>query len=173
MDEYVGKKKGFFNSLIDGLVKVENFSLIILIAGMIILCFLQVLFRYVFKISAPWTEELSRYFMVWLIFIGAAWAVHAQNHIEIDVLELFFKNPVVRSIIELVTSLIIVVFSAYFLYSAAVYIPQVVASNERTIALGLPMWLPQSCLLVGAFLIVVHSIEIFIRKLTALLKGVR
>jgi C4-dicarboxylate transporter DctQ subunit len=169
----VKKKKGFLNSIIEGLIKVENAGLIVLMIGMIVLCFLQVLFRYVLKISAPWTEELSRYFMVWLIFIGAAWATHAQNHIEIDVLDLVFKNPRVRGIVELVTSLIIVIFCIFFMYSAAVYIPQVVASNERTIALGLPMWIPQSCLLVGAFLILVHSIEVFVHKLSVLLKGVR
>ncbi|MFA7468559.1 MAG: TRAP transporter small permease [Desulfotomaculaceae bacterium] len=173
MEKYVEKKKSFISSAIDGLVKVENVSLVLLMTGMIILCFLQVLFRYVFEFSAPWTEELSRYMMVWLIFIGAAWATHAQNHIEIDVLELFFKNKVVRKSIELVTSLIILIFCVFFLYSAAVYLPQVVASNERTIALGIPMWIPQSCLLVGAILILIHSVEVFVRKLTDLLKGGR
>lgn len=165
-------KKGLLSSFIDGLVKLENATLIVLMVAMTVLCFLQVLFRYIFKISAPWTEELGRYAMIWLIFIGAAWATHTKNHIEIDVIELIVKNQKLLSVIELATLLIMTVFSVFFLYSAALYIPQIVASNEKTIALGMPMWIPQSCLLVGGFLILLHCVEIFFRKLAELRKGV-
>lgn len=46
-----------------------------LLVGMTIATFSQVMVRFVFtsfgiSLSAPWTEELSRYAMIWLVFIG-------------------------------------------------------------------------------------------------------
>lgn len=50
-----------------------------LLAGMFVCAFLQVMVRLVLdwfgvNLSTPWSEELSRYFMIWLIFLGAGYA---------------------------------------------------------------------------------------------------
>ncbi|WP_417247712.1 TRAP transporter small permease [Celeribacter sp.] len=54
---------------------VAKFALGALLVGMTMATFAQVLVRFVFTsfgitISAPWTEELSRYAMIWLVFVG-------------------------------------------------------------------------------------------------------
>lgn len=54
----------------------SNFGLIILI----IIVFSQVFSRYVLQFSLPWSEELARYLMVWLTFLGAALAVTKDAH---------------------------------------------------------------------------------------------
>jgi TRAP-type C4-dicarboxylate transport system permease small subunit len=48
-----------------------------LLAAISVVVFLQVIVRFVLtsigiNISAPWTEELARYLLIWLIFLGAA-----------------------------------------------------------------------------------------------------
>jgi len=47
---------------------------------------IQVFFRYVVQSSLGWSEELSRYLFVWLIFIGSAVALPKGFHIAIDML---------------------------------------------------------------------------------------
>src|SRR5262245_52294216 len=46
--------------------------------------FYQVYTRYVLSDSAGWTEEIARYFLVAVVFIGAAMSVRKNNHIQVD-----------------------------------------------------------------------------------------
>jgi C4-dicarboxylate transporter DctQ subunit len=44
----------------------------------------QILFRYVFKVSAPWTEEAARYLMIWMALLAAGLAFQKGQHFNID-----------------------------------------------------------------------------------------
>lgn len=69
---------------------VQNGILIlttIILAVMITVIFVQVITRYVFFYSLPWSEELSRYLFVWMIFLGVNLAVRDDLQIRIDVLD--------------------------------------------------------------------------------------
>ena len=46
--------------------------------------FYQVFTRYVLSDSAGWTEEIARYFLVAVVFIGASMSVRKNNHIQVD-----------------------------------------------------------------------------------------
>ena len=46
--------------------------------------FYQVYTRYVLSDSAGWTEEIARYFLVAVVFIGASMSVRKNNHIQVD-----------------------------------------------------------------------------------------
>jgi len=58
----------------------------------------QVLFRYVLNRSLAWTEELSRYLFVWIIFLGAALAIRDATHIRIDMLVTRLPKAAARAI---------------------------------------------------------------------------
>ena len=44
----------------------------------------QFVTRYVFNDSAAWTEEIARYLLVGVVFVGAAIGVRKNNHIQVD-----------------------------------------------------------------------------------------
>jgi TRAP-type C4-dicarboxylate transport system permease small subunit len=48
--------------------------------------FLQVFTRYVMNFPLAWPEEVARYSLVWLTFMGASAAVRSNEHIRIDAL---------------------------------------------------------------------------------------
>lgn len=57
----------------------------ILFSGaLFILVMAQILFRYVIKISAPWTEEAARYLMIWMALLAAGIAFQKGQHFNID-----------------------------------------------------------------------------------------
>lgn len=61
------------------------------LASMTAIIFFQVLVRFVFtklnlQISAPWTEELARYLMIWAVFIGGAIVVRRADALAVEAL---------------------------------------------------------------------------------------
>jgi TRAP-type C4-dicarboxylate transport system permease small subunit len=46
----------------------------------------EVILRYIFSNSLIFTEELSRYLMVWIVFLGSALAIRDGSHIRISIL---------------------------------------------------------------------------------------
>lgn len=147
------------------LVKIENTLLVSLLVGMIIVAFLQVLFRYLFLMSAPWTEELGKFLLAWLIFIGAAWAVYSEDHIKVDVLGLIITNKKILTLLDILTTCIMTAFICFFTYASIIYIPQVISSNATTISLGIPLWIPQTVIVLSSMLMLVHILELLIRKI--------
>ncbi|MGI6559038.1 MAG: TRAP transporter small permease [Limnochordia bacterium] len=55
-----------------------------LLAVLVTIVLAQVLFRYVLRIPVPWTEELARFLLVWVTFIGAAAVQADDRHLRID-----------------------------------------------------------------------------------------
>jgi len=52
--------------------------------ALFVLVIAQILFRYVIKISAPWTEEAARYLMIWMALLAAGIAFQKGQHFNID-----------------------------------------------------------------------------------------
>jgi TRAP-type C4-dicarboxylate transport system permease small subunit len=55
-----------------------------LLLGMVLMVFGNVVLRYVFNSGIVVSEELSRFFFVWLTFIGAIVAMHEGSHLGMD-----------------------------------------------------------------------------------------
>jgi C4-dicarboxylate transporter DctQ subunit len=56
----------------------------LLLVATLFLSFLQVIARYLFQVSTPWSEELARLFFVWGVFLGAAIGVKRDLHTRVD-----------------------------------------------------------------------------------------
>ena len=105
--DYFEKK---FMGVLDGI----NLFLFILL---IILASLQVSFRYLFFAPLPWTEELSRFFLVWVAFLGAASVTRRKMHILVDYL--VAKMPLrANRIIGKILYLLAIAFMASVLWGA-------------------------------------------------------
>ncbi|HET9669778.1 MAG TPA: TRAP transporter small permease [Casimicrobiaceae bacterium] len=66
---------------------VNRALVIVLLAAMAVMVFANVALRFLTDHSILWTEEASRYAMVWLTFIGAGPVLRYGAHIGIDTLE--------------------------------------------------------------------------------------
>lgn len=76
--------------MIKGMFKLLDAVLGPLCALVFVVLLLDVLWgvftRYVMGDQARWTEELARFLMVWLAFLGAALAYARQQHLGVDIL---------------------------------------------------------------------------------------
>ncbi|MFC0220816.1 TRAP-type C4-dicarboxylate transport system permease small subunit [Pseudochelatococcus lubricantis] len=70
-----------------GLVAVNRWILIVLLAVMSLIVFANVCSRYLSNFSIPWSEEVARHLMVWLTFLGAGPVLRAGGHIAVENLQ--------------------------------------------------------------------------------------
>jgi TRAP-type C4-dicarboxylate transport system permease small subunit len=71
-------------ALIDRLFKAMEFLLVALLAAMVVMVFGNVVLRYTANSGILVSEELSRFFFVWLTFIGAVVAMREGAHLGVD-----------------------------------------------------------------------------------------
>mgnify|MGYP000938706635 CR=1 FL=1 len=68
------------------LLNIEEIVLIVLFTILPILCFLQVITRYILEVPVPWSEEAMRILFIWATFIGASLGVKRGAHLGVEVL---------------------------------------------------------------------------------------
>jgi C4-dicarboxylate transporter DctQ subunit len=123
----------------------------------VILNALNILLRYFFLRPLSWAEEAMLYLMIFGVYVGAVSVAWQQAHIRIDAI-LDFAPPARRKLLQIVSTVVM----------AAVLVPVVLASfrvtslliefEQRSDALHLPVWIPQSVIPVSLLLIVVMSL---------------
>lgn len=135
---------------------VVVFLLTIAAATMIISMFLQVVFRFVFKSPLYWTEELSRYSFVYIVFIGAAWAGRQEMHLGVDYFTSKLPGAFAKQL-KIGLDALILVFSAVIVYAGA----QVVPINFRQLspALNIPMGAVYAAIPIGFLLMFIYYLD--------------
>jgi TRAP-type C4-dicarboxylate transport system permease small subunit len=73
-------------SLIDLYCRVLKAAIAICLAVMVLLVFGNVVLRYAFNSGIATSEELSRWLLVWLTFLGAIVALRQHAHLGVDML---------------------------------------------------------------------------------------
>ncbi|WP_044748172.1 TRAP transporter small permease [Bacillus alveayuensis] len=76
----------------DWIDRICRILITILLTMMTIILFIQVLGRYITQSGLPWTEELAKYGMIWMVFIGAAVATKDASHIKVSLIEEKFPS---------------------------------------------------------------------------------
>ena len=119
--------------------------------------FVNIVLRYVFFHPIPWAQEVMLYLMIFGVYAGAISVAWQQGHIRIDGFIKMVPDRWRRPL-HIVSSLIV----------AGILIPVVIASyrvvsslfqfDQRSDALELPIWIPQSVVPGSLLLIVLMSI---------------
>lgn len=96
--------------------KVEDVLLVTLLWALSMVVMLQVISRYVFSSSIPWTEEVARLMLIYATFFGAVLTSRSKSYISIDLISSFFKEQ--KRLLFILRNLIMVVFYAWLTYLA-------------------------------------------------------
>lgn len=68
------------------------------LAGMVIVAFLQIIFREVFDTGVFWANELIRLMVLWLAMVGAVAACRDNRHIRIDLISHLLPEKIVTMV---------------------------------------------------------------------------
>ncbi len=94
--------------IIKGISGMLNFFIAAAISLMTIFVFGNVVLRYVFNSGITWSEELSRFLFIWMIFLGSILGLKDNEHLGVDMLvkKLSAKG---RKLLYVISNLLIMV----------------------------------------------------------------
>jgi TRAP-type C4-dicarboxylate transport system permease small subunit len=121
----------------------------------------QVLFRYGFNYSLFWSEELARYILVWLSFLGASVAYRRKAHPGIDILQKKMPGTLRKFSIttvhlaSLTLFFVMIFFGCRFAYFVRLQISP---------ALYLPKWIVFGIIPISGFILMIHCFNFLMQE---------
>ena len=93
------------------LEKIFRYTVMVLLALMVVIVFANVVSRYYLHVSLAWSEEIARFMLVWLVFLGSFLAYIQDEHLGLDILVKRFP-PLLRKSVAVGANLL-VIFALY------------------------------------------------------------
>ena len=123
--------------------------------------FYQFFTRYALNDSAAWTEEIARYLLICMVFVGTAAAVRTSRHIHVD----FLYRLIPRGAGRVLSTLVDVVKVVFFAYAAVLTLQMMdkMSSYKMTI-IDLPMNLVYGVCMAGFAFSAVRSVQVGIEN---------
>lgn len=151
-------KEGF--ALTKNLERLLDYVIAIIFFIMLIVVFAQVVCRYGLNFSIPWAEELARFSMVWLVFLGTALMIKERGHTKVDY---FIKLLPVKfyKLANILINLILIIFVASLIYYSIPFVKSYM--TDITPALGIPYGLVAIAFPISGILMILYLIKDAIR----------
>lgn len=80
------KQINIVDKLYGMLQKIIKYAVAILLTGMVVTVFSNVVSRYFLKAALAWSEEVARFMFIWLVFLSAVLAYVNNEHLALDIL---------------------------------------------------------------------------------------
>lgn len=91
-------------------VEANKWVVILLLVAMSCIVFANVSLRYTTHFSITWSEEVARYLMIWMTFLGAGLALRYGGHVAIANFQEMMTTPVQRLLRLVVVALLLAFF---------------------------------------------------------------
>jgi C4-dicarboxylate transporter DctQ subunit len=141
--------------------KIEEYILIVLVPVMVIIIFIATGIRYLTTSSLPWAEELARYSMVWIGYIGASLGMKRNAHIGVSAFVGVLPKRW-RPYLDFLRFVLIVLFNLLIAFFALQIIKSQVATEQVSPALRIPIWVAYGAIPVGMVLMTVRAFQAFL-----------
>lgn len=121
--------------------RLEESLLVLIFTILVLACFAQVLFRFLFNYPLDWTEELARFAFIPLVYLATVVAVRTNRHISVEVMDNLLPPPALKylhTFAELVCLGLFATLAFYGLMDAR----EKYLFDERSPAMQWPLWIP-------------------------------
>ncbi len=140
---------------------VENWLAFAVFWALASIVFLQFFTRYVLNDSLAWTEEIARYGLIWVTFIGAAVVARKNVHISVEVLLHYLPMVPARLLLAIVDT-VKLLFIGLLVYFSATIVERM--QWQRMVIIDLPMSIVYGGVALGCFLMLMRQAIIFVRN---------
>ncbi|MEY9973807.1 TRAP-type C4-dicarboxylate transport system permease small subunit [Lysinibacillus sp. RC46] len=141
-----------------GITKIEEFLMTILMAALAVLMILAVIFRYFLKDPIPWAGEVSIFLLIWTSFIGGSWGLKYGTQASVTFLydAVSERN---KRILRIIQDCIMIAFLFILIYYSYKWMMHPSMLLQKSSSLQLPMWIPYSAVSVGLIFAAIHLIS--------------
>jgi len=146
------------------LIKIQQWLMIATSIFVILIMFVEVLLRYVFKSDLYGIEEIVVIAAFWLYFMGSSYGVYEKSHVKADILPQMMSQKA-QKILNIIIRFIMAVLCCLFAYWAVGMISHALKYMPRTTGLRIPIVISQFSILLGYFLMSIYSIIYFLEDL--------
>lgn len=130
----------------------------VFLMAMSIILFVQVVFRFVLHAALPWSEEASRYLLVWTAFIGGAYGVRRGAHIGIEAFALLLPKTA-QKILNIVVLIVSTVVCCVILKYGIDIVSTQLSKGQLSPAMRIPMGYMYAAIPVGMVFFIIRHIE--------------
>jgi TRAP-type C4-dicarboxylate transport system permease small subunit len=127
--------------------------LIALLSAMAVIIFSNVILRYSTNQSIEWAEEVARYMMVWLTFLGAGPVLRYGGHIAVENLQDSVPLAWARAI-RVFIAVMLTVFFSFIIWYGVIYVDRVQFQMTPTTQVSMS-WV-YAAMPVGGALLLLH-----------------
>jgi len=132
--------------------------MIVALAAMTLLTFVQVVLRYVFGTGFVWTLEVTTYLFAWLVLIGMSYGVRTQAHIAVDLLTAKLPPRAARGV-ALVTLACTLAYCALMIYGSALFVQRLMTLGNAARDIPVQRWVLTAVMPLGFVLLAVRLLQ--------------
>ena len=132
------------------LSKIVRFLACTLFIVMGISVLAQIIFRYFFSIGLSWADELSRYTLVWVVFLGGSVAVDSFENTAVTFVKQKLSEKVAK-MVRIVFEILIVIFMC-FLFITGLRFAELGETTQTLSLGGITLYWPFMAIPVGSIL---------------------
>ncbi|MDR1242369.1 MAG: TRAP transporter small permease [Deltaproteobacteria bacterium] len=145
----------------------DNFEenlILFLLPFMTIVVLTATVARYTGLFSIYWGEELARYCMVYLGYLGISLAMKRKAHIGVTALTDKVGSLAGKRVILLLQTVVILAFCLIISAFLFTIISKQYAIEQQSPALEIPIWIPYAAVPLGMILLAVRTCQVFLDK---------
>ncbi len=136
----------------------ENWIAFVLFWALAFIVFLQFFTRYVLNDSLAWTEEIARYGLMSLAFIGGAVVTRKKAHIAVELVSNLMGPGPLRSALLALVDFITLGFMGLLAYFSVTIVERM--HSQRMTVFDLPMSLVYGVVGLGCFMMLVRQAQV-------------
>ena len=149
-------------------VKIATWVVACVMGGMVISILLAIISRFIIKIPIPWTEELSRYLMIWMAFIAGGLGLKRGVHVGINFVVQRIPEKASKWV-RLITNIALLIFFLVLIIEG--FHLTILVAGQMSPVLRVSMAWVYSSLPVGATLFTFFVIQSVVEDLRGLCKN--
>jgi TRAP-type C4-dicarboxylate transport system permease small subunit len=135
----------------------EDWIAFVIFWGLAFIVFLQFFTRYVLNDSLAWTEEIARYGLMWIVFIGGIMVTRRNTHIAVELLSNVMKPGPARAALLALVDFIKLGFLGLLAYLSLTITERM--HMQRMTVFDLPMSYVYAGVAFGCFLMLIRQIQ--------------
>lgn len=141
------------------LMASNRWALIVILAAMSIIIFVNVISRYIEGEALPWAEEVARHLMIWLTFLGAGPVLRYGGHLAVENLQDSLPKPLAIALRALV-ALLLLSFFIFMIWYGLLYVSR--TQYQTTAATQISFGYVYAAMPIGGLLLILHFL-LFVR----------